>query len=277
MRAELDMSMWGLPYPCQPHHPPGLRLAHLDAVRLKDTEIVVERDAALPILVQLNNNNQFISISLMGAAAALLAGIRKIQWIIWLLRYVEGDLGHTSYTDWLTDWMDESNLLKNPLYRPLLSLVFQLLGHLSSSHFSYLRGERGEEWLDPRERSQIRHLLPPAASPHLLPQLQPNHRTTFQLWVQPPPAGIISTSNIETTSVPPVSRVSYSILGGGGGQGPGALQIISAMIDSSTHNVANYNQQSATQTSGKDWVTICNVCKVGDMKYWWINLSTFRM
>ena len=68
-------------------------------MRLKDTEIVVERDAALPILVQLNNNNQFISISLMGAAAALLAGIRKIQWIIWLLRYVEGDLGHTSYTD----------------------------------------------------------------------------------------------------------------------------------------------------------------------------------
>ena len=42
-------------HPCQSDHPPGLRLAHLDAVGLENTEIVVERDAALPLLVQLNN------------------------------------------------------------------------------------------------------------------------------------------------------------------------------------------------------------------------------
>ena len=58
-------------------------------MRLKNTEIVVERDAALPILVQLNNNKQQlpseenieleISISLMGVAAAQLNTIRKIQ------------------------------------------------------------------------------------------------------------------------------------------------------------------------------------------------------
>ena len=85
----LSTTQLSLTHPSQPHHPPGLRLAHLDAVRLKNTEIVVERDAALPILVQLNNNKQQlsseenieleISISLMGVAAAQLNTIRKIQ------------------------------------------------------------------------------------------------------------------------------------------------------------------------------------------------------
>ena len=69
------------------------------------------------------------------------------------------------------------HLLKNPFYRPLLSLVFQLLGHLSCSHCSYLWGERGEERLGPGERSQIRHLLPPPASLSLslTPPTQSSH------------------------------------------------------------------------------------------------------
>ena len=72
----------------------------------------------------------------MGAAVALSAGINKDS-----TDYLVGDRerGRAAVKTLYP------HLLKYPFYRPLLSLVFQLLGHLSSSHFSYLRGERGEE------------------------------------------------------------------------------------------------------------------------------------
>ena len=73
------------------------------------------------------------------------------------------------------------HLLKNPFYRPLLSLVFQLLGHLSCSHCSYLWGERGEERLGPGERSQIRHLLPPPASLSLSLSLTPPTQSSHNI------------------------------------------------------------------------------------------------
>ena len=41
--------------PRQPDDPPGLRLSHLDAVRLEHAEVVVQWDAPLPVLVQLDN------------------------------------------------------------------------------------------------------------------------------------------------------------------------------------------------------------------------------